>query len=111
MVEPAVGDLSAAVNQQFGVVALFRREECDSLFRQVVVEVFDANVSGFCHSGGKSKNKNRPLCPDKRKKVYFCSRKKTGYSVVRLSRLLWEQEVACSNQAIPTSYCETAMVP
>ena len=27
---------------------------------------------------------------------------KTGYSVVRLSRLLWEQEVACSNQAIPT---------
>ena len=37
----------------------------------------------------------------KRKKMYFCSLK-TGYSVVRLSRLLWEQEVACSNQAIPT---------
>ena len=26
----------------------------------------------------------------------------TGYSVVRLSRLLWEQEVASSNLAIPT---------
>ena len=33
--------------------------------------------------------------------MYFCSLE-TGYSVVRLSRLLWEQEVACSNQAIPT---------
>ena len=27
---------------------------------------------------------------------------KTGYSVVRLSRLLWEQEVASSNLATPT---------
>ena len=35
--------------------------------------------------------------------MYFCSLKKTGYSVVRLSRLLWEQEVASSNLAIPTS--------
>ena len=36
------------------------------------------------------------------KKVVFLQPQKTGYSVVRLSRLLWEQEVASSNLAIPT---------
>ena len=33
----------------------------------------------------------------------FFLTKATGYGVVRLARLLWEQEIACSNQAIPTS--------
>ena len=37
------------------------------------------------------------------KKVYFCILILSGYSVVRLSRLLWEQEVASSNLAIPTN--------
>ena len=32
----------------------------------------------------------------------FFLTKATGYGVVRLARLLWEQEIACSNQAIPT---------
>ena len=36
------------------------------------------------------------------KKSVFLQPQKTGYSVVRLSRLLWEQEVASSNLAIPT---------
>ena len=41
------------------------------------------------------------------KDIFFLAKKYTfaarsGYSVVRLSRLLWEQEVASSNLAIPT---------
>ena len=36
------------------------------------------------------------------KKSYTFAAENTGYSVVRLSRLLWEQEVASSNLAIPT---------
>lgn len=39
-----------------------------------------------------------------KKKNVFLQPQKTGYSVVRLSRLLWEQEVASSNLAIPTSH-------
>jgi hypothetical protein len=36
------------------------------------------------------------------KVFYFCSPIFSGYSVARLSRLLWEQEVASSNLATPT---------
>ena len=75
VVEAAVGDAAVAVHQELGVVALRCREEGDSFFGQVVIEVFYSNIAWFSHSGGKSKNKNRPMCPTKRKKVYFCSRK------------------------------------
>ena len=38
------------------------------------------------------------------KVFYFCIPNFSGYSVARLSRLLWEQEVAGSNPATPTLF-------
>ena len=38
------------------------------------------------------------------KVFYFCDSIFSGYSVARLSRLLWEQEVAGSNPATPTLF-------
>ena len=39
--------------------------------------------------------------------VYFCT-PRSGYSEARLSRLLWEQEIAGSNPATPTTKMKEA---
>ena len=42
----AVGDLllGAVVNQQLGTVAILLREKSDALIRQIVIEIFNADV-------------------------------------------------------------------